>query len=1462
MECDIKITINGNTQILHSDEALDAYLFKHRDALLQRSNGKIDPTLSIDEDTVTRLKALKSGKFATTPTKNVRTTTLWKYFEDSTLEEFDEESYREKFIKEYLIDNPTKARIEAIKAFEEWREKPANLGTDVHYGLQAHFDKSVTINSSNLHTLSAAEVISIGNNIGRKLDAIFDKTYGKGNWKTFSEFSMFTENIDESKLRELNANLRAQNPNHEDVTKISGTTDLIVVDKDGAIHLYDFKTSKRSFSKWLPNKKKATALQLETYAAILKQLGFNVKTTNVVVIDVDVDRNTASFDSVESLPFDRKIYSLVNQVIPNQIEVEIDDLKAVNDIMRTLFPNGNVDTIAARKAVDVEQYKKKVYPVNPESDLAKRPDFLNAKFYFKNELTGKYIPCKSEEDIDEKIASYVNDLNEARSKELLLFGRRLANWIKSKDLNALKKYTSDERGPVQDHLQFQFRKYIVNGWNLVENDVLFENGILLFEKNGRIEIVMTDILDLNTLIPLKNGKSILGTVRGDTDITDNRKILDSRRGHMLLMKAMAFISENQDIFKNKKIQNIKAINLHNVETLTASNSTLQLNWKLLSASFLKLKLPIFGNKTFMKDENSFLHQANDYVLSFEYLGLSQSAMGLSFRESEYLQDFNRDFTRSELLKFIKDYQRDLHLYRLEGMSTTGDWKMPALNMLLQAYLSTFDVSINAQEDLGTIWSGKKGFAGTEIAPFGTSSSGTLRSLEEVNSLFERNVEQQFKQVVTPWQLLLKKIYDNPNSRYSSLSGSSKFFESWFVTDSDGSINEQFMLKDPSELDESEAPLCQMFLDTLAELRGLNTPEKIQKAKLNGTYYEVPLIKGRLFESIRHQGGIKNTLQTAVDRIAKWDFEQALGLSLTKGQREKLDDLSILKLDNYLLEDNPKHRQELITDNGIANYSTDLDLIFLTTVAFSIRSKLSEYYIPALTAFRVFLEMEDAINSSNPNSNTKKAVTDWMKSVVYGKSLMDPHNMFWVKLSAMLKSATSTITLGLSTTAFTREGLTSTIINFINSQNGLDPDIDAKTLANAYMDMTEGLRSTTDITSKDQQFNTLFGVAEMSFEQMAKSNRTNPYGFGNIDGDIFYVTSTSMDYYHRNAIVKTKLMKRGAYDAYSLDENGALVYDFDKDEQWNLIRKYKTVQECPKDQRNEWFKQMDRYENSIRSWNKLEGYNLQKGDKLPQALNPDELDGLRIFVNLLHGFYDNSQKVLMQKQLLGGLFMQYKTVPLARLQMQNHPTGSINVTDRRPIKDVETGKQMYEVINEEDISIGFMVEGEEGLDELIEKGLARPAYVSMGNPLVGKVEETLDVVGTIIKCAKDGDFTALQQHYNDPFKRRTLFIAMWDLLGMSLVSFLINAAFGDTEDNIKEVSAIKRWAWTVLTGVAQEGPIWSVAKSIVGDGTLPLVTTLGRYSDTAWSVITGRTPVLYGIMNTFGATRPLSNLVYE
>jgi hypothetical protein len=103
----------------------------------------------------------------------------------------------------------------------------------------------------------------------------------------------------------------------------------------------------------------------------------------------------------------------------------------------------------------------------------------------------------------------------------------------------------------------------------------------------------------------------------------------------------------------------------------------------------------------MKDENSFLHQANDCILSFEYQGLSEQAQGLLFRQDEYLRDINRDFARSELLKFIRQFQKTIQLKTLKG-ALTNDWRLAALNMLSQAYLSTFDVTLSAQEDLGPV----------------------------------------------------------------------------------------------------------------------------------------------------------------------------------------------------------------------------------------------------------------------------------------------------------------------------------------------------------------------------------------------------------------------------------------------------------------------------------------------------------------------------------------------------------------------------------------------------------------------------------------------------------------------------------------------------------------------------------------------------------------------------------------
>ena len=73
-------------------------------------------------------------------------------------------------------------------------------------------------------------------------------------------------------MRDIHAHLRIGDPSKPIPEFIKGTIDLIVVDGDGSLHLYDFKTSKHKYRDWPKTKRDGVIVQLETYAAILRQM--------------------------------------------------------------------------------------------------------------------------------------------------------------------------------------------------------------------------------------------------------------------------------------------------------------------------------------------------------------------------------------------------------------------------------------------------------------------------------------------------------------------------------------------------------------------------------------------------------------------------------------------------------------------------------------------------------------------------------------------------------------------------------------------------------------------------------------------------------------------------------------------------------------------------------------------------------------------------------------------------------------------------------------------------------------------------------------------------------------------------------------------------------------------------------------------------------------------------------------
>lgn len=64
------------------------------------------------------------------------------------------------------------------------------------------------------------------------------------------------------------------------------------------------------------------------------------------------------------------------------------------------------------------------------------------------------------------------------------------------------------------------------------------------------------------------------------------------------------------------------------------------------------------------------------------------------------------------------------------------------------------------------------------------------------------------------------------------------------------------------------------------------------------------------------------------------------------------------------------------------------------------------------------------------------------------------------------------------------------------------------------------------------------------------------------------------------------------------------------------------------------------------------------------------------------------------------------------------------------------------------------------------------------------------------------------------------------------------------------------------GVTQDGPLWTVVNSVIGDGNPPMIGILQNYTNNIMSVLTGKENFMYGLVNTFGATRELAYLFHN
>lgn len=242
--------------------------------------------------------------------------------------------------------------------------------------------------------------------------------------------------------------------------RISGRADILIIDNQGEAHIIDLKVSRKSIGKsyksdkdhnvieewnvednnlltpfgfWDSTKKLMAKNQLAFYAGILEQYGLKVSTAGIAPIKLELDYNddgdiTGVSDvflnkkeEIQNVPgtVNGRYHDHVRDLFGWELKLDNDVLSEVNEQMRKLFPDLNMDDKSKRRVRTVDSYLSDrffVHNVKPGSKMYDE----GYMYYFKRREVGKAetIYCKDQNELRVRIEEYVEDLTKVRAREL------------------------------------------------------------------------------------------------------------------------------------------------------------------------------------------------------------------------------------------------------------------------------------------------------------------------------------------------------------------------------------------------------------------------------------------------------------------------------------------------------------------------------------------------------------------------------------------------------------------------------------------------------------------------------------------------------------------------------------------------------------------------------------------------------------------------------------------------------------------------------------------------------------------------------------------------------------------------------------------------------------------------------------------------------------------------------------
>ena len=1328
---------------------------------------------------------------------------------------FNEENHKKQLADQLKTDNPGYSAAEIDKIIEDIYEGYVNIakaGVLFHHLAKRYFSnfyneptiadfetfRQDLIVSYQKKEFELTDAINRTNRISEKnaLGAELDEVRASLNMFQTIESRHLEAFLDQLKLvkdsfnQKFGKNYKIYNeyPIVDEDHNLIGVIDMVIVDSDGVIHILDYKFSSSRLSEWKSPKRNNYKYQLGFYRQILANYGLNVANSQLLLVPFTFqdfkkdtfsgleytgylydlnEHNDLTFGSsskYDNINYNLPLKPLMSYVNPNFLK---DHKEKTSTLLPSFSDDLRTDTTLFDNWAKNKLYKKngkfRVYNRNQAVDFETEAEAIAL-------LREIYIKQHTEKHVQVENIVY-----------------RLGKAMKSGDHNAI--WTNFNPNAKQGWFNIHMKKYTDAAHEIIENKELLSQGIILVRNkfDDQVDVIIIDFNDLNQDVKYAKGTTMLGDYeKDDYHLQHNTGVLKAKYGNVVLMKAMLALNDViPDIFRGSlRLGDIRVYNPAISHGLTAERDSLLYTFnRLFSLSktkgdnnFANGKIKISSNLELLRTAIINAHKLNKRSEAFNEIHSE------FFKSPIVANNAIQELTllRNQLENRFPQF-RNVQREQLESLRNTPEFIIyqEITNSLMyfsgqQRYQEFYDPDQYLSGGFLNIF--KNGWQGTMLDSIGTIESLNARQM----NTFVKNAHQLIRND-------LEKFRDEANvkiNKFKEASGYGRFQQNILGAQNhiyrnlyrevDGVLDGTLMFKDPDDMNTQLEPHEREFLryalwEINKERFDLTDPNSTaaQEAKLKERYYHVPLMEATKESKWQSEEGRAAALQRTKEKFdpkrIKEEFDRGVqqfnNLEHKEGLVRARQDWTMYDMMEY----GETNRDELLTSREIGYFETNVEQILYRFKDAKIKRRRYNEVLPLLKANLAAIIMDSEFRNI-PLHNVEKYINDYVKNRIFNESIVPEAYKKIAQIAGGLQQITSVAALGFSVKNGIQqilEGVWKNTSRALINHYGKEQFGFKSYNQAAKIIMGESGDFVNNITLTERM-NEKFGINDMDINRIVERMMSDKTGFMHFESRWMFWMSTAPDYFNRMALLLAQMIEDGAYDAHTLDSNEVMHYDWTKDKRFEIYaRGDKSHPEYAK-QRGHYLTMLHEFNQS--GMRREDGKLFVEGDALPQAYTVKEIESLKSFGNMLYGYYDHVDKMMLKSTWMGSMWLQFMTFWSSKKNQYFLPR-NVYQWGRYVSKKDENGNQLY---------VKYNADGEGGFELEI-------TTENTGTELVmweGRIQEGIFVslVNGFLELYNNGSEGFMENFWNDEIRRNNVKqfgydLLVWTLLGILMTMFI-------------------------------------------------------------------------------------------